>query len=95
MNIIILVNRGTTSGAELFASILKENHKGTLLVGEPTGGDGNMYILLPDGSKEQIPCTMYNPKGLPLDDFGMYPDIRVDDQGNAILDAALKASRVK
>ena len=73
----VLVNKGTASAGELFASALQD-YKSATLVGLPTYGKGTMQTVIPlgDGSGFGISTAMYYP---PYSDcyegVGVKPDI--------------------
>jgi carboxyl-terminal processing protease len=76
----LLVNDGTSGAAELFASALASNKRGTL-VGERTQGRAAMQKLvkLPDGTGMLISNAWYlTAAGEPIHDKGLAPAIAVE-----------------
>ena len=73
----VLMNEGTASAAELFASALKDYKKATL-VGTITRGKGTMQKMFPllDGSALNITVAKFNPPSSEnFDGIGIIPDI--------------------
>jgi carboxyl-terminal processing protease len=100
--VTVLVDNGTSSAAELFASALSGNKRADL-VGEHTLGRAaqQKLVKLPDGSGLWLTTTRYlTPDGTPLHERGLEPTVAVDqprvDFGQAapttdpILDKALE-----
>ena len=78
---VVLVDVGTSSGAELFASALAGNKRADL-IGEHTIGRAaqQRLIKLPDGSGLWLTVTKYlTPAGTPLHERGIEPTIAVDE----------------
>ena len=73
----VLVDRGTASGAEIFAAALKDN-KRAILVGDKTSGTGSIFsnFRLEDGSLLYL-RTHYvsSPAGKAIEGRGVEPDI--------------------
>lgn len=99
--VILLVDNGTSSGAELFASALAGNGRADL-VGEHTIGRAGEQTLvpLPDGSALWLTTAKYAaPDGSPLHEKGLEPTVAVEEPDvefgqpapatDAILDAAI------
>jgi carboxyl-terminal processing protease len=107
MPAIVLVDNGTSSGAELFASALAGNNRAEL-VGEPTIGRAaeQTLIKLPDGSGLWLTTAKFlAPDGTPLHEKGLTPTVAVDQPdvefgqvappGDPILDKALERAAAK
>ena len=78
---ILLVDVGTSSGAELFASALAGNSRADL-IGQHTIGRAaqQRLVKLPDGSGLWLTVTRYlTPSGNPLHERGLEPTIAVDE----------------
>lgn len=76
----VLVDIGTSSAAELFASALLGNKRAEL-IGEHTIGraSSQRLIKLPDGSGLYLTTTRYlTPAGTPLHEKGLEPSVAVD-----------------
>jgi len=87
--IVVLINRGTASAAEILAGALRENLK-TKLVGEKTFGKGTVqeFINLKDGSAIKLTTSRWLlPSGNPVEGEGLEPDIKAGDE--EILNKAL------
>ena len=79
MYIVVLVNKGSASAAEILAGALKDN-KRALLVGEVSFGKGSVQTVIPLRDKSAIRLTTaayYTPSGKNLMDKGIEPDICV------------------
>lgn len=77
--LVILVNGGTASDAEILAGALKDYKRG-VLIGEPTYGKGSVQSLRPlgDGSAVLITtATWYTPKRTQIEGTGLQPDIAI------------------
>ena len=107
MPAVVLVNVGTSSGAELFASAMAGNHRADL-IGEHTIGRAaqQRLIKLPDGSGLWLTTTRYlMPDGKPLHEHGLEPSVAVDEPevkfgqtaapGDPILDKAIEQLSLK
>ncbi|MBA3397946.1 MAG: S41 family peptidase [Deltaproteobacteria bacterium] len=78
--IIILVDQGTASAAEILAAALRD-HGRAKLVGTPTYGKGTVqtFFDLEDGAGLKLTTARYyTPKGNSLESKGLVPDVRVD-----------------
>ncbi|HEY4495295.1 MAG TPA: S41 family peptidase [Candidatus Paceibacterota bacterium] len=85
--IVVLVNQGTASAAEILAGALRDN-RGIKLVGEKTFGKGSVQELinLKDGSSLKVTVAKWlTPKGISISEQGLEPDYKVviaeDDAG--------------
>jgi carboxyl-terminal processing protease len=77
--LVLLVNNGTASAAEIFAGALGD-YKRAVLIGEPTYGKGSVQSVrqLSDGSAVHITvATWYTPKHTQIEGKGLQPDISV------------------
>jgi carboxyl-terminal processing protease len=78
---VLLVNTGTSSGAELFAAALAGNQRAEL-VGEHTIGRAaqQRLVKLPNGSGLWLTVTRYlTPDGAPLHEKGLEPTVPIDE----------------
>lgn len=78
--VIILVDQGTASAAEILAACLHD-HGRAKLVGLPTYGKGTVqtFFDLDDGSGLKLTTARYfTPKGNSLESKGIVPDLRVE-----------------
>ena len=79
IDIIILVDGGSASAAEILAGALKDNKK-AILVGTTTFGKGSVQTVIPlqDGSGLRLTtAAYYTPSGKNLMDKGIVPDVVV------------------
>ncbi len=77
--LIVIVNGGTASAAEVVAAALQANQRAPL-IGWPTFGKGSVQAIvnLSDGSSLHITTARWEtPRGVILDDTGLQPDILV------------------
>ena len=84
---VVLVNQGTASAAEILAGALRDN-RGIKLIGEKTFGKGSVQELinLKDGSSLKVTVAKWlTPKGISISEQGLEPDYKVviaeDDAG--------------
>jgi len=77
---VILINQGTASAAEILAGALRDNRQ-ILLIGEKSFGKGSVQELdeLEDGSSLKITVAKWlTPNGNLIADVGLEPDIKVE-----------------
>jgi carboxyl-terminal processing protease len=87
--LVILVDKGTASAAEIVAGALKDNHRGVIL-GQKTFGKGSVQTVLPldDGHAVKLTTARYyTPSGISIQATGIVPDIELRDLKLAIRDA--------
>ncbi len=87
--LVILVDRGTASAAEIVAGALKDNHRG-LILGQKTFGKGSVQTVLPleDGHAVKLTTARYyTPSGVSIQATGIVPDIELRDLKLAVRDA--------
>jgi carboxyl-terminal processing protease len=95
--VVVLVNAGTASAAEMLAASLRHS-VGAVLVGDPTYGKGAIQIIHPlsDESVVRLTVAQWNtPDGEPVEGVGLTPDTLVDgaeEQLEAAISAALGAA---
>jgi C-terminal peptidase prc len=90
--LVVLVNRGTASAAEVLAGALKDSARAKRVVGERTYGKGLIQTVvdLSDGSGVAVTVARYQtPNGTDINKIGIRPDVEV-----ATASAALAASAV-
>ncbi len=89
--IVVLVNPGSASAAEIVAGALKDNNRATL-VGENTYGKGSVQEIeeMPDKSTLKITVAhWYTPSGQSISQGGIRPDILVKESATGEGDAQL------
>jgi len=77
---VVLVNAGTASAAEVVAASLKDNGRAPL-IGETTFGKGSVQVILElsDGSSLHVTSARWlTPNGKVIDSVGLIPDIIVE-----------------
>ncbi len=77
--LIILINYGSASAAEIVAGALKD-HKRAILVGENSYGKGSVQSIIPLKNKGAIRLTIskyYLPSGQSISEVGVTPDIEI------------------
>jgi carboxyl-terminal processing protease len=80
--VVVLVNKGTASGAEIMAGILRMA-LGIKLIGETTFGKGVVQEIFPLSHGGGVIFTVsryYLADGTPVDKVGLTPDVEVQDE---------------
>ena len=78
---VVLVDNGTASAAEIVAGALKDNHR-ALIMGRRTFGKGSVQTVLPLDDTHAIKLTTaryYTPSGISIQAAGIHPDIELGD----------------
>ncbi len=78
--LVILINQGSASAAEILAASLRDN-RGVKLVGEKSFGKGSVQELenMSDGSNLKITVGGWlTPKGAQINEIGLEPDVKVE-----------------
>jgi carboxyl-terminal processing protease len=84
---VVLINRGSASAAEIFAGAIQDNQRGTVL-GETTFGTGTVLqpFELDDGSGLLLGTSQWlTPNGRLIRKHGIEPDVEVDLPVGAIM----------
>ncbi len=79
-DVVVLIDNSTAAGAEIFAAAVSGNERGKT-VGIPTYGRAieQKFVLLPSGGGLNITIAHYaDPKGDPIVDNGVRPDVAVN-----------------
>jgi carboxyl-terminal processing protease len=94
--LVLLVDGGTASAAEIVAAALVENER-AIAVGRPTFGKGSIQTLYPlsDGSTLHVTAAVWlTPEGHRLDGHGLEPGLLVESDGEVGRDAILESALV-
>ena len=81
--LLVLINYGSASAAEIVAGALQD-HKRAVLLGEASYGKGSVQSIIPLKNKGAIRLTIskyYLPSGKSISEVGVTPDIRVEEKG--------------
>ena len=81
--LIVLINYGSASAAEIVAGALQDQKRAVLL-GETTYGKGSVQSIIPLKNRGAIRLTVskyYLPSGKSISEVGVIPDIRVEEEG--------------
>lgn len=80
--IIVLIDKGSASAAEIFAGALRD-HNRALLVGETSFGKGSVqqvfFLRSGDGAYKLTTAKYYTPNGQNIDKIGIEPDVVVKE----------------
>jgi carboxyl-terminal processing protease len=77
--IVVLVNGGSASAAEIVAGALKDNHRAKLM-GRTTFGKGSVQTVIPLSGDRAVKLTTslyYTPSGISINHRGIAPDIEL------------------
>jgi len=88
--IVVLVDNGTASAAEIVAGALKDNHR-ALIMGRRTFGKCSVQTVLPLDDTRAVKLTTaryYTPSGTSIQAAGIQPDIELADLKLSVRDAA-------
>jgi carboxyl-terminal processing protease len=80
--VVVLVDGGSASGAEIVAGALRDHGRATLM-GERTYGKGSVQTVMPLRDGEALKLTTsryYTPSGRSIQEHGLEPDVRVVEQ---------------
>jgi len=80
--VVVLVNGGTASAAEIVAGALQDHHRATL-IGTRSFGKGSVQTIIPLGSNGALMLTTaryYTPSGRSIQAKGIEPDAVVEEQ---------------
>lgn len=86
MPLVVLIDGGTASSAEILAGALQDRERATL-IGSQTFGKGSVQLVydLSDGSSVHVTSSRwYTPDGHQLDEQGLTPDVPVEVTQEAI-----------
>ncbi|MBD1803958.1 S41 family peptidase [Microcoleus sp. FACHB-SPT15] len=89
--LVVLVNEGTGSAAELLAGALQDSGR-AVVVGTPTFGKGLVHGFFPIADGAVVVVTMgqlKTPRGREILDVGITPDVRVDMAKSPLLDSTI------
>ena len=81
--LIVLINNGSASAAEIVAGALQDQKRAVLL-GETTFGKGSVQSIIPLNNRGAIRLTVskyYLPSGKSISEIGVIPDIKVEEEG--------------
>jgi carboxyl-terminal processing protease len=85
--LIVLINEGTASGAEILASALKDNKRATI-VGVRSFGKASVQTIYPLRDKSAVRFTtqrFFTPNGRTIENTGVQPDVRIEkSSGGAV-----------
>lgn len=89
--LVVLVNGGSASAAEIVAGALQDNHRATLM-GRTTFGKGSVQTIMPlteDTALKLTTSLYYTPSGVSINHKGITPDIEIKRAEAAQPDAEL------
>jgi carboxyl-terminal processing protease len=77
--VVLMINKGTTSAAEILAGAFQDRNRG-VVIGEKSFGKGSVqeFMTLKDGSKLELTVALYlTPSGRTIEGVGIVPDLSV------------------
>ena len=77
--LVVLVNGGSASAAEIVAGALQDNHRATLM-GRTTFGKGSVQTIMPltaDTALKLTTSLYFTPSGASINHKGIVPDIQL------------------
>lgn len=85
--LVVLVNGGTASAAEIVAGALKD-HGRAQIIGHRTYGKGTVQTVMPlsRGALKLTTSRYFTPSGTSIQGTGILPDIAIDDHQSAPID---------
>jgi len=81
--LVVLINNGSASAAEIVAGALQDQ-KRAILLGEATFGKGSVQSIIPLRNRGAIRLTVskyYLPSGKSISEVGVLPDIKIEEEG--------------
>jgi len=81
--LVVLINYGSASAAEIVAGAL-QNHKRAILLGITTFGKGSVQSIIPLKNRGALRLTIskyYLPSGNSISEIGVSPDIKIEEEG--------------
>ena len=93
--VVVLINSGTASAAEIVAGAIKDRHRGSL-VGLTSFGKGSVQTVIPlrgglDGAIKLTTARYYTPSGGSIQKTGIEPDLEVAETREAAAQIANEA----
>jgi C-terminal processing protease CtpA/Prc len=99
MKVFVLVNEMCASACDVFASIVKDNHLGTIVGSRTMGAGGNVQLYIDSPNAHfvltQTESLLLRGDGTPIENRGVEPDLVMDvnasikDQYSAVRDRAI------
>jgi carboxyl-terminal processing protease len=92
--IVVLVNAGSASAAEIVAAALQDNHRAKL-IGRRTFGKGSVQTVIPISEDRAIKLTTsryFTPSGASINHKGIMPDIVLDRDPKSVTDSSASDS---
>jgi len=95
--IVVLINKGSASGSEIFASALKD-HKRAIIMGSQSFGKGAVQTLFPLSNSGVLKLTtayFHSPKNIRIHEKGVEPDIIVEADPKDVLFDPIRDAQLK
>lgn len=85
--LVVLVNSGTASAAEIVSAALQDHHR-AMILGETTFGKGSVQTIIELGNEMGLKLTVaryYSPSGASIQERGVVPDIVLEEYDPKLL----------
>ena len=95
--LVVLVNQGTASAAELLAGSLQDSQR-AIIIGTPTIGKGLIHSPTPLADNSGIVVTLgklFTPNGRDILTSGIEPDILIETASSPLLDPSVEPASSK
>ena len=98
MPLVVLIDGDSASASEIFAGAIRDHHRGSI-VGQRSYGKGSVQGIFPlklAGSGVRLTTAkFYSPKGHPISNVGVQPDVKVHSTAKPAGDKSVELTAAK